>query len=139
MQLGRLQLRPAQESAVIKTAYIEQRLEDNDAADKVIPPGKVIDEHAAALHRAQVGDAVDEALAELVDRDSIVDRLVQESKDKAKVSADEVAKVFEDNRALPWGQAVAKTIDGRFESDELTDRAEELWRDQGIGGAAPAE
>ncbi|MGH3547089.1 MAG: ATP-binding protein [Pseudonocardiaceae bacterium] len=85
-------------------AYIEAGLEAHDATGKVIPPDHVLTYHAQSTYDIELAKAVDELLAELIDRDRLLATVASEMPykvDATKLRA-HVTERLAKHRQLPW-------------------------------------
>jgi hypothetical protein len=92
-------------------AYIEGKLAEHDATAKLVPPQDVIDRSAELTHEHRVREALEDALADLIDRDALTVELADATRVESP-SADDVRTYVEReaNRGLWWSGAVARLL-----------------------------
>jgi hypothetical protein len=79
----------------------------------------VLAEHATGRQRTHIAARVDALIADLIDRESIIDTLVEELRRGAgRGSTTDVDAAYEDDRATRWTNAVQARIEADFEPDE---------------------
>jgi hypothetical protein len=89
----------------------------------------VLAEHATGRQRTHIAARVDALIADLIDRESIIDTLVEELRRGAgRGSTTDVDAAYEDDRATRWTNAVQARIEADFEPDEdaITERGTAL-------------
>jgi hypothetical protein len=119
-------------------AYIEDGLRAHGADGKVVPPPRVLEAEARRRHDDTVTDEALRIIAELVDADAIAALVAQETAARTDFAIDPavIRARLEQDRARPWGDAVAAEIAARREAADIRSRVTELLAERGIGGTA---
>ena len=119
-------------------AYIEDGLRAHGADGKVIPPPRVLEAEARRRHDDVVTGEALRIIAELVDADVIADLLAEETAGQLDFTIDPavIGARLEQDRAQPWGTAVAAEMAVRRGAIDIRQRVTELLAERGIGGAA---
>jgi Histidine kinase-, DNA gyrase B-, and HSP90-like ATPase len=119
-------------------AYIEDGLQANDAAGKVVPPAGVLAAEARKRHDLAVTEQARQIIAELVDADTIARQVAGETADGVSFAIDPavIGERLEGDRTQPWGAAVSAEMAARCRGLDIRRRVNELLADRGIGGAA---
>lgn len=102
-------------------AYIEDGLRRHGADGKVVPPAGVIEWDARSAHREQVTEAVERAIAELVDTDAIVAALVSETAPLVDfaITPERIRERLDRERSLAWRNAVNSEIARRMTAADV--------------------
>jgi GNAT superfamily N-acetyltransferase len=100
--------------------YIERKLEENGVRGKLIPPGDELKRLAEDMYRRLHAGLVDDAIARIVDtesiKESLADSFIEEfSLERAR---DYIEEAFEKDDSLPWRKALEDRLASRSKDHE---------------------
>jgi hypothetical protein len=115
-------------------AYVEAKLTDAGATDKIVPPADVLTNQANGTHRSAITALVEAYLAARFDADALTDALVASHPLAADTDlAEVVASAHEADRATWWKAAVDEQVDTNRDQlrAQLGELVEQRLRQQG--------
>jgi len=92
-------------------AFVERRLQEEDASPKVVPPVEVIDKRIVTYHRERAGIALRLLIDELLGTGDLVDELVKPT-NGLKVPREDIVKALSGHPPELWSTTVERRIDG---------------------------
>ena len=107
-------------------SFIEARLEEEGATQKLVPPTEVIDARAAEHHEERAREKLEQAILDALDLDSLIDELMKATPID-QVPVEQVKDELVGNPPIWWHKAVADQVDEQL-GEEITTKAETIAR-----------